>query len=100
MAYLVVVQDCSDSSNDLAGLDLLKTVHESLPACMLLLRGACGVVLPQLDLQYNVSEKDCFELELSGQPVATQSQVSCLVLALYQQPIRGAMLTCRLQQTQ
>ena len=76
IAYLVVVQDCPHSSCVAATQDLLKTVHESLPACMLLLRGACGVVLPQLDLQYNVPEKDCFELELSGQPVATQSQVS------------------------
>ncbi len=62
MAYLVVVQDCSDSSNDLAGLDLLEPVHVSLPVCMLLLCGACGVVLPKLDLECRVSEKSCFEL--------------------------------------
>ena len=76
IAYLVVIQDCSHSSCVVATQDLLESVHKSLPVCKLLLCGACGVVLPQLDLQYNMSEKDCFELELSRQPVATQSQVS------------------------
>ena len=49
MAYLIVVQDCSHSSNELASFDKLELAHVFLPVCMLLLCTTCGIVLPQLD---------------------------------------------------
>ena len=62
MAYLIVVQDRSHSSNELASFDKLKPAHVLVPVCTLLLCASCGIVLPQLGLQYRVSEESCFEL--------------------------------------
>lgn len=59
---LIVIQDCSHSGNELASLDKLESARVFVPVCMLLLCAACGIVLPQLDLQYRVSEESCFEL--------------------------------------
>lgn len=75
-AYLIVVQDCSHSGNELASLDKLEPAHVLFPVCTLLLCAACGIVLPQLDLQYRVSEESRFELKLSRQPVATQVRLA------------------------
>ena len=62
MAYLIVVQNCSHSSNKLASYDKLESPHVLFPVCMLLLCASSGIVLPQLDLQYRVSEESCLEL--------------------------------------
>ena len=62
MAYPIVIQDCSHSANELASLDKLESAHVLFPVCTLLLCTSCGIVLPQLDLQYRVSEESCFEL--------------------------------------
>ena len=62
MAYLIVIQDCSHSTNELASFDSLEFAHVLFPVCTLLLCASCGIVLPQMVLQYRVSEERCFEL--------------------------------------